>query len=581
MIAEWLFTNKCNALVDNNGDALEGEALAWAKQNNYSKTCGARVAIGAKFCRKCGAPAPGGWWTCPICGKKVGNDSPKCSHCGTILDKVDRHLLQGGVWSPEYGTFAQRFGLNACRSNLENGLEIQAGQIGILLNGGNICQELKPGNYPLNLLDEANSTTGQNGKKSVIILQSGEQKYSFVLDEMRTREGLDIRVTLAIFIAYAPGRYAEFVNNMMGNPALINGNLTSATLTMDAIAHHILYEQTELIVKRFCFNMNAEDLITNTDIPMQLEKHLASALQNRLEAYGFQFKGVSEVNFSGKMFEELQKQAGELEAKRHSLDYAYQADKYIKDHERRMSQQDFEQEMYLKELAHKAQVKDEELARELERLRQTQRMEKKLAELDESFSLAKKELVDSNELFRLQDQYNEERKSIQQNGELARRKAEHDELMRQEQVEFDMLLHKAKINDLIQRMVQETENTRFERELARRIRLMQAQTQQKIDLGNAKQNWSPQVILSDPDLDPAQLQILKEYFADVLAAGMTPEQILARGAAEGKVAAAEAMKARSVDPAIYNSIIAQIREDYARALERDERLFNKVADKLH
>ena len=193
MIAEWLFTNKCNALVDENGDALEGEALAQAKQNKHAKTCGARVSIRAKFCRKCGAPAPGGWWTCSSCGHKIGNDSNRCSYCGAVQNIEDRRLLIGGMWSPEYGTFAQRFEVNAHRPSLENGLEIQAGQVGVLLNGGEICRELLPGNYSLELLDGVSSHSGQNGAKSVIILQSGEQKYSFVLDEMRTREGLDIR----------------------------------------------------------------------------------------------------------------------------------------------------------------------------------------------------------------------------------------------------------------------------------------------------------------------------------------------------------------------------------------------------
>ena len=104
------FYDTCNALIDKNtGRALSGEALVAARKDPNWPTCGNKVPKRARFCNKCGKPAPGGWWRCPQCNKWIGNDSRFCPHCNAELYPDERVDMAGGVWHKEPGQFAQRF----------------------------------------------------------------------------------------------------------------------------------------------------------------------------------------------------------------------------------------------------------------------------------------------------------------------------------------------------------------------------------------------------------------------------------------------------------------------------------------
>ena len=256
------------------------------------------------------------------------------------------------------------------------------------------------------------------------------------------------------------------------------------------------------------------------------------------------------------------------------MEYSIRADNFIKDYERRMSMQDCDQENYLKELAQKAKVKDEELERDLERLKDANRLEKELRDLDEKYAQAKKVLADTSELEALQDKYDEERRNIQNDAAIERKAAEHKELMRQKRAEMEANLDVEKLNNEISQIKLEAEKQRIQLWLEQQRSALQIKADDKRTLTEIYKGQDIMTLIAMAN-SAAEREQLIEAFKLQRQGEMTPEQILASGAANGHSSAAEAMKAILGDKEMYERLLAQMREDYARTLERDERIFSK------
>ena len=182
-----LFYDTCNALIDRNtGRALSGEALAAAQKDPNWPTCGNKVPKRARFCNKCGKPAPGGWWRCPQCNKWVGNDSRFCPHCNAALFPDERVDMAGGVWHKEPGQFAQRFEVGDVKRLLNTGLKVQEGTAAILLDTGAVNDILQAGQHnPESLLRKIN-WFGNPPPRSVVLIDIGEVIVPLHLEGLRT-----------------------------------------------------------------------------------------------------------------------------------------------------------------------------------------------------------------------------------------------------------------------------------------------------------------------------------------------------------------------------------------------------------
>ncbi|MDD4103108.1 MAG: zinc ribbon domain-containing protein, partial [Kiritimatiellae bacterium] len=184
-----IFSDGCEALIDpQTGRALGGEALAQAKLDPKWPRCGNRVRKAARFCNKCGLPAPGGWWKCPSCNKWIGNDARYCSHCNTPLFPEERAVMAGGVWRKDAGMFAQRFEIGDVKRLLQDDLLVQEGTVAVVLDGGHVHGILGSGRHNPDSLAHKINWFGDPPPRSVVMADAGDVSLPLRVEGLRTAE---------------------------------------------------------------------------------------------------------------------------------------------------------------------------------------------------------------------------------------------------------------------------------------------------------------------------------------------------------------------------------------------------------
>lgn len=538
MLFERWFTNKCEALVDDSGKALKGDALVEAIHKGHAHRCGNLVVIGAKFCNKCGAPAPGSWWNCKQCGRKIGSESRKCPHCGADQDIELRQDLENGIWKPASGVFAERFELNSYRRAMENGLQIQPGQVAILLDGGEVVNLLPPGHYPLD--DIANfKVADETGKsRSVFFVKQGSMDFPLRLDGLLSKDDMPLELTLVASIQFNSGQASDFLKNLMSNSLYVEGERKlGVTITMDSLAFNLLLVEAELAAKDVCNRHTVDELFKDPALRLELEKTVSTALSQRINPFGFVLTRISEIEFHGEIFERLRKTSTGIEIMRRELEYQLRADAFVKDHEKRANMDDMEQEKYLRQLAQEMKIQDMVRDQEITRLKEQNEQERRIADLELKFIQARKQLTDMSMLEKLEEEHKQELLDIVQDHELARKEKEHDAKLAQALQDQKM----AKI---------QIENEQLKSEQIH-LRTMQMIAEQKeAEAIKATELINKVNTLNAADIKtliflaktPAEKEMLLEYYEISIKATMTPEQMTAYGASKGISTAMEAIK---------------------------------------
>ncbi len=309
-----LFSDICNALIDKEtGRALTGEALLEAQKDPKWPTCGNRVSKRARFCNKCGKPAPGGWWRCPQCNKWIGNDSRFCPHCNAALYPDERVDMAGGVWHKEPGRFAQRFEVGDVKRLLTTGLKVQEGTAAILLDTGAVCDILQPGQHnPDGVLRKIN-WFGNPPPRSVVLIDVGEVIVPLNLEGLRTAEHISVDF------------YGELVLRFKGDKDAARafcGNVLKGerTYTFAQIAGRI----EPLIrgaVDEMCITSTLEDLVKDPERRIRLQERIEKRIEEDFAASGLEIVRVSSAEFSGDAYDRLEKQLGDAEVQRREAEY--------------------------------------------------------------------------------------------------------------------------------------------------------------------------------------------------------------------------------------------------------------------
>lgn len=564
MLFEKWFTNKCEALVGEDGRALEGEALKEALRQGNARHCGHLVVIGANYCSRCGALAPGSWWNCAQCGRRIGSESNNCPYCGADQAIALRKDLENGIWKPNDDIFAERFELNSYKQAMDNGLQIQPGQAAILLDGGVVIDVLKEGHHPL--ADIANfKGADETGKsRSLFFVRQGEMDFPLRLSGLISKEQMPAELTMRAIIEFDCAKAEDFLKNLMCNSSYMKGGPLGCTLPKDSIAFNLMLTEADLAAQAFCSNHTIDDLFQSPQLRISLRDEISNALEKRLASFGFCIKRLAELEFHGEIFERLRKERTHIETMRRELEYQLEADAYIKDHQRRDNQKDAEQEEYLKNLAKEMEVKDQVRDRELQRLKEQNELEQKIADLEAKFQQAKKYLDDTSKLEALEQEYKQQRLDIEQNSEQARKKKEHDYKLQEALAAQQNALEKAKLQSEIDKL----KNEQSYSEQMRQIRIRQEQ--QEIETKILRERIAA---LNDAKIEtlvfmaqtPAQQEQLKELHEITLKSKMTAEQLLAYGASSGKTAASDAIiGSRNQDTAL----LRQENENLRREVER-------------
>jgi len=597
---ENLFTTPCTALVGTNGRALSGDdleaaetALAeaqranrkiWSDRNGFVYTreralfasavqlvdvngnpvriCGRRVNNKAKFCSKCGAPAPGGWWRCGNCGQHIGNESKTCPHCGHEQNTQLRGDLVDGVWEKKDDIFAERFEFPDVEPLLGDGLNVQESQCAILLQGGAVVETLDPGFYKM-INNRANGAV-ENGNQSLVLVDNSEITLPVCVEQLRTSDDITADLHVVLALRFSPENAKEFMCNLMGNSLLLHAGAVTTSLAYDEIAHAIL-QTVDLASRDFCNTVSVSELFKDADIRLKLEKHIEQALTRNLGAAGLRFVRLKEVEFESEVFAKLREMSGQVEAKRREIEFMRRADELANDATRREALSEHEMEEYVTQLAHEKHIKDELREEELEHLRIKWQQKSRSIQNEADMEMKLREAENEEDIHNLRHKQELERRIEAQKSSVEYMKLE------------------SQIQDI--KLEVEKKKTLAEQEAtAGWMKLKQQKAEfnqkQKIEMINAAKGADMRALLMAED-DPEKRAQLLQLNEQEMQLKMSPELLLAAAAARGNPAAAEALSRMNREQldAIERSK-QENKEVYERMLQMNEKMFTASLESL-
>ena len=321
-----IFSDRCDALIDpTTGRALGGEALAQAKRDPKWARCDNSVRKAARFCNKCGSPAPGGWWKCPSCHKWIGNEAQYCSHCNAPLYPEDRAVMAGGVWRKDPGLFAQRFEIGDVKRLLQDDLLVQEGTVAVVLDGGHIHGILESGRHNPDSLAHKINWFGNPPPRSVIMADVGDVALPLRVEGLRTAEHHPIEFYGEVIL--------RFGNDKASALALLeNGLKDRRHLTYKDLSES-LQGVIRAAVDGLCVTSTLDDLVRDPERRLRLQETMVREIGSDIGRYGLTVVRVSSAEFTGDEYETYAQHLGEVDIKRRELEYAGSVRKLLKKEE--------------------------------------------------------------------------------------------------------------------------------------------------------------------------------------------------------------------------------------------------------
>ena len=362
-----LFSDKCEALVDvPTRRVLQGDALAYARQNPDAARCGNRVPKAARFCNKCGSSAPGGWWKCQRCGKWVGAEANFCWNCKTALHPESRDAISDGVWQRQPGTFARRIEVAELRRLIEKGLQIEIGTVALLLEAGQIKAVLDPGRHTLETLGRklAGLFTTPT-PQTVILADAGDIVLPLRFSSLRTKEELLVECYTEVCLRFVPARGEAFLANVLKS---------QEHLSYEGLADWMRQEIRGAVVD-LVQSAGIEDLFKDPQRRLRIEDSLRQALAVALERAGVEIVRVASVEFTGADYEELRAKAGQVEVKRREIEFQQRLRELTSGEEMDRLKTETDLEEYVRQLGQEKSISTELQEHELGRLKQVHRHE--------------------------------------------------------------------------------------------------------------------------------------------------------------------------------------------------------------
>lgn len=327
-----LFSDKCTAIVSlATGRHLAGDELAEAQKVLREETgafhskkavlakhgwgvCGHSVKKKARFCSKCGAPAPKGWVKCPSCGKWVGNEMTHCWNCNHALHPETRTNLEGGVWNRAEGIFAERFEVGEVENMLKNGVQVQEGTAAVLLDAGRESRVLGPGRHEPDGTLRAINWFGNPPPRSVVLVDAGEFVVPLRMAEgLATADGFPVSVYAELTLRFVRSRADDFIANFMKDARSV-----SYAEMSESLASTLAYG-----IRNLCNTSTVEDLVKDPARREQFEASLRKAAGETMKAWGVEVVRVGAADFDSPKYREVEAANAELAGKRRELEFAW------------------------------------------------------------------------------------------------------------------------------------------------------------------------------------------------------------------------------------------------------------------
>lgn len=308
------FSDECMALIDKNtGEALSGAALEQARRDPKWPRCGHSVSKRARFCKKCGSPAPGGWWKCPSCNKWIGNDAYFCPHCNTPLYPEDRVAMAGGVWRKEPEYYAQRFEVGDIKRELVQKLQVQEGTAAILMDSGAVSDVLSAGAHDMDSLLRRVNWFGNPPPRSVVLIDVGEVIVPLHIEALRTAEHFPIEFFGEVILRFKGGQDAAraFTSNVLKSERVC--------------AFSDIATRLEPVIRgpvdEMCTMSSLDDLVRDPDRRIRLQERMTERIKEDLDACGLEVVRVSSAEFTGDEYEAYEQKLGEVDVQRREAEY--------------------------------------------------------------------------------------------------------------------------------------------------------------------------------------------------------------------------------------------------------------------
>lgn len=499
-----LFADRCRALVDpQTGKVLTGEALAAAKQNSKAPRCGNRVKKAARFCGKCGAGAPGGWWRCSSCNKWVGNESQFCWNCSAALFPDTRAGIAGGRWQRPGGVFAERFEIGDIQAMLKDGLIVEEGTVALLLDGGALKDVLSPGRYNPESMARKINHWGNPPPRTVVLVENGDVVLPLRVEALRTAEDIPVELYTEMSFHFVQKKADDFLANVF------KGN---QRLTFQEI-ETLLTGEIRYAMENIANTSTIEDLVKDPQRRLHIENALTQTMKDVLPRYGLELVRVAAAEFTGKEYEELRMKSGDVEVKRRQIELDQRLRELLASEKMDQFRSEAELNEYVAQLAQERDLATQHRAQELALLRLVHRQEIDKKAADFAFAQAMAQTAHDIGLKKMGDEYRRDAKRMEEENEAA----------------ITQMWLKVKQEKRRLELEFEQERLRIEREDAEaRAKIAREDEAERIQ---ARKGADLATLISLID-DPAKRQSLLDLNKQMLTAGKTPQEILAAYAAE-------------------------------------------------
>jgi hypothetical protein len=359
--------------------------------------CGHHVKKRAKFCSKCGNPAPGGWIKCYKCKKWIGTDSEYCPYCKASQHVEDRESIEDGVLKRSKGVFLQRFEVGKIKSRLDKDFKliIEHGNIALLMEGGKFTETLTPGEYSLKEGMFSKSDAAKTNM-SLFLIDSGEIIFPYSQMDLRSKDDMEVNIYTEVIFKLNTGDAHNLISNILKSDKYlyhikdfsaageslnqeIQNSITKTPLNT-TLSNRMLqlgysdfwdYFKADLnnSVKSLTLRYDINNLIKNPDIRMEFENDLSEEVAITGQSYSMNIVRVAAVNFYGAEYEKLRKRAGEIEVKVRETVLENRARQMLLQDNKDKVANENELQSYMDQLAYEYDIDKEEKKTELELLR--------------------------------------------------------------------------------------------------------------------------------------------------------------------------------------------------------------------
>lgn len=335
--------------------------------------CGFKVKKQARFCTKCGTPAPKGWWRCYSCEEFVGNDSSHCWNCNAEFKISDRVKISDGSWKKDKNIFAQNFDIRDLKTVLSNGIKVLNGNNGAIVKNAEVVKFFEPDQYDINEYIEQPSQQNY----SLILFDGNDVALPVHIKSAKSNEGYDVDFYGEIIIGIDECSLPTFINKHLSN----NSQVTYEDLS------ELLIDRITNTVNSFCLQSTIDKLVEDASNRIYLGNKIETDLANFTCDEGLIIKYISSAEFYGEQYDNYLKENADLDLKRKEQEREFKLNELLSSAKMKNFKNENELNKFQLQLAHEFKVDEDTFNRERVIMKEAWKKQDDLDNLSHEFNM--------------------------------------------------------------------------------------------------------------------------------------------------------------------------------------------------